>query len=71
MIVRLILRDHTDCAGCGVPLLPGEVGYRDTVTGTIGHSKECCADAVGELLDHHEHALFLSAFDLNAQGVQP
>ena len=69
MIVRFILRADTDCAGCSCPLLPGEVAYRDEETGVIGHSKDCCADAAEALVDHHEHALFLSAFDLNVQGV--
>lgn len=68
MIERLILAKDCDCQGCGCPLMCGEVAYRNDATGTIGHSRECCTDAVGELLDHHERALFLAGFDLNLIG---
>ncbi len=68
MIRRIILTDHCDCAGCGVPLLPGEVAYRDDQTGTTGHDLDCAADALRDLIDQHEVAAFRAGFDLNLTG---
>lgn len=70
-IIRIVLDKETDCASCGCPLFPSEIAYQELVTGTIGHSDECCRDAVEALLDHHEVAAFRAGFDLNvlAGGV--
>jgi len=68
-IERQILQRDCDCAGCGCPLMCGEISYREKVTGTVGHSEECCRGAVEELLDHHEVAAFRAGFDLNLVGI--
>lgn len=68
MLDRIILRDHADCSCCGVPLMPGEVAYRDRQTGIVGHSQGCCLDAVAELTDHHEVNAFRAGCDLNLVG---
>lgn len=67
-ILRVVLTRDCDCEGCGCPLMPGEIGYREQVTGTVGHSEGCCRDAVEALLDHHEVAAFRAGFDLNLIG---
>lgn len=67
-IARIVLGKDCDCEGCGCPLMAGEVGYREAVTGIVGHSEECCRDAVEALLDHHEVQAFRAGFELNVMA---
>ena len=67
-IARVVLSKDCDCEGCGCPLFHSEIAYREDVTGTVGHSEQCCCDAVEALLDHHEVAAFRAGFDLNVMA---
>ncbi len=66
MIHRIRIPEPCDCAGCSVPLFPSEIGYADSETGLVGHSLDCLADALAELRDANELALYRDCFELNA-----
>ncbi len=44
-LLRFVLDMDADCDGCGCPLMPGEVAWREEQTWSIGCCQPCARDA--------------------------